>query len=470
MHPSPFSAAELGLLSPGWASSGATILTGDAALTRALLVIEREWIAAQVDAGLATDADTQSAAAVIDEWEPDLAQLAARGADGANVLIPLLADFRARLMAASGGPVAALHRGATSQDVIDTALVLVTRAAGEDALTDLRAASEALAGLAERHRGDVCIARSLTQHALPITIGHRVARWMVALDDAAEALEGALASLPLQWGGAVGTLASLTDTLRSRGDADPEGTARALVTELARRLGLAVPPTAWHTRRSPLTRAAAALAETIAACGKLASDVLILARPEIAELAEPHAPGKGTSSAMPHKRNPVLSVLIKEAALEAPGHLSTLFLAAGQAVDERPDGAWHAEWQALRSLLRLAAGAAAKTRELAEGLRVFPQRSLEVAALFGDAILSERLAARLGQQLPGGKARLEELVAASLDGGTPLRPALRAELPAESLSDEALDELLDPSGYLGLAPTEVDALVALHHARKDTTA
>ena len=462
--------ADLGLLAPIWAGTPAASATGDAALVRALLEVELAWIAAQVDVGLASEAELRTATSVARGWSPDLAALAARGADGANVLIPLLKDFRARLGEANGGPVAALHRGATSQDIIDTALVLLAREAGERTLAELRAAADALAELAERHRDDVCIARSLTQHALPITIGHRVARWMLALDDAADGLAADLASLPLQWGGAAGTLASLVDSFRSRGAADAEGATAALVAGLAGRLGLAAPPTAWHTRRAPVTRIAAALAEAIAACGKLASDVLVLARPEIAELAEPQAPGKGGSSAMPHKRNPVLSVLIKEAALEAPGHLSALFLAAGQAVDERPDGAWHAEWQALRSLLRLAGGAAANTRELARGLQVFPARSLEVAGLFGDVVLSERLAARLGPALPGGKARLEELVAASLDGGAPLRAALRAALSPEALSDTDLDSLLDPAQYLGLASTEVDALVALHRSRKDPSA
>jgi len=341
-------------------------------------------------------------------------------------------------------------------------------------LEDLAAAADALAALASAHRADVGIARSLTQHALPITLGHRFARWLAAVDAARTQLEQQLELAPVQFGGAAGTLASLVDALRRAGDADPERSAVALRAELARRLELADAPggNAWHTRRAPLTRIAAALAEAVAAAGKIAADVLILARPEVGELAEPHEAGRGGSSAMPHKRNPVLSVEIKDAALAAPAQLATLFLAAGQAVDERPDGAWHAEWQALRTLLRLTGGASARLRTLAEGLQVFPERSREVAGLFGDLVVSERLSATLAPEL-GGKAAVQELVNRSLDSGTPLRALLLDALVAAGRpADEAearLDELLDPANYLGVAGTEVDAVLARHAALTDTT-
>lgn len=171
---------------------------------------------------------------------------------------------------------------------------------------------------------------------------------------------------------------------------------------------------------------------------------------------------------MPHKRNPVLSVEIKAAALEAPGHVGTLFLAAGQAQEERPDGAWHTEWAALRSLLRLAGGTASKVATLCTGLQVFPERSREVAALFGDVVLSERIAARVGPLLPGGTARVQELVGQSLDQRLPLGELLRAELPTATVSDADLAALLDPANYLGLAPSDVDAVVHRYRSRKDT--
>lgn len=459
--------ADLGLLSPTYSGSSVAGDTGDVALVSALLEVEAAWVGVQAGAGLASDADAAAARTAGDVGRYDLDSLAMRTPDGANVLIPLLKDYREQVRLAADSTVAAVHRGATSQDIIDTALVLLVARSGATTAERLEAACESLAGLAQRHRDDICIARSLTQHALPITVGHRFARWLVALDEAARGLRAVLASLPLQWGGAAGTLASLVDTLDARGVAAPEDAARSLVVSLAQRLGLTAPTTAWHTHRAPMTRAGVALAEVVAAGGKIASDLLILARPEVAELAEPTAAGRGGSSAMPHKRNPVLSVEIKEAALEAPSHLGLLFLASGQAVDERPDGAWHAEWSALRSLLRLAGGVAERLEALMAGLEVFPERSREVAGLFGDVVLSERLAARLGHLLPGGKARLEELVAASLDTHQPLGTLLRQEIATPELGDDALAELLDPAHYLGLAPSDVDAVVHQYRSRKD---
>jgi 3-carboxy-cis,cis-muconate cycloisomerase len=464
----PLGSADLGLLSPVWAGTPAASTTSDAAVVQALLDVESAWVAVQA-AGehassgldLADAGQAASAARAADAAEYDLGSLAQRTPDGANVLIPLLKDYRARVAAAHGEPVTAVHRGATSQDVIDTGLALVLRRAGAALLADLEAASNALAVLAARHRDDVAIARSLTQHALPITVGHRLARWVGGIDAARVRLSQALAALPVQWGGAAGTLASLVDTLARGGVAQPVETSLALRDALATQLGLRSAD-AWHTQRSAFLAVGSALALAVEAAGKVASDVLILARPEIGELAEPQKPGKGGSSAMPHKRNPVLSVAIKEAALEAPGHVSTLFVAAGQAVDERPDGAWHAEWPALRSLARLAGGSAARLRTLAEGLQVFPEKARDNVGLFGDLVLSERLAARLSPVLPGGKADLEAMTAQAIDAGVPLGSLVRSAVPSSELSDDELAALLDPAGYLGVAGAEVDRAVARH--------
>lgn len=465
----PSSSADLGLLSPVWAGTAAAESTSDAAVVQALLDVEAAWVAVQAAAAghassgmeLADDAQAASAAQAAHAADYDLGSLAQRTPDGGNVLIPLLKDYRARVAAAHGEPVTAVHRGATSQDVIDTGLALVLRRAGETLLADLEAAADALATLAAKHRDDVAIARSLTQHALPVTVGHRLARWVGGIDAARVRLSQALAALPVQWGGAAGTLASLVDTLDRGGVQQPVEAALSLRDALATQLGLRTADS-WHTQRSFFLAVGSALTLAVEAAGKVASDVLILARPEVGELAEPQKPGKGGSSAMPHKRNPVLSVAIKEAALEAPGHVSTLFLAAGQAVDERPDGAWHAEWPALRSLARLAGGSAARLRQLAEGLQVFPQRASANVGLFGDLVLSERLAARLSPLLPGGKADLEAMTARAIDTGVSLGSLVRSAVPEAAVSDDELASLLDPSGYLGVAGAEVDRAVARH--------
>jgi 3-carboxy-cis,cis-muconate cycloisomerase len=471
----PLGSADLGLLSPVWAGTPAAATTSDAAVVQALLDVESAWVAVQASVAersaepdhpasgmeLASRAQAHAAEQAANAADYDLGALAQRTPDGGNVLIPLLKDYRARVAAVHGEPVAGVHRGATSQDVIDTGLALVLRRTGEAALADLEAAADALAVLAARHRNDVAIARSLTQHALPITVGHRIGRWLGGVDAARVRLSEALASLPLQWGGAAGTLASLVDTLDRLGSPQPVEAALAMRDALATQLGLRASDS-WHTQRAAFLSAGAALAQAVEAAGKVAADVLILARPEVAELTEPQKPGKGGSSAMPHKRNPVLSVAIKEAALEAPSHLSTLFLAAGQAVDERPDGAWHAEWPSLRSLARLAGGSAARLRVLAEGLQVFPSRAAQNVGIFGDLVLSERLAARLSSVLPGGKADLEAMTAQAIDAGVSLGSLVRAAISPSDVPDDELAALLDPAGYLGVAGAEVDRAVARH--------
>ena len=242
------------------------------------------------------------------------------------------------------------------------------------------------------------VARSLAQHSLPSTFGLRAANWLDGLGQAADRLAAAVADLPVQWGGAAGTLASLSghvDRAHRAGTLGPEVTAFTLVEDLAAELGLAAPAGPWDTNRMAVTGVAAALADVVAACGKIANDVLTSARIENGELGEPLAAGRGGSSAMPHKQNPVLSVLIRSAALSAPGLAARVYTAAGAADDERPDGAWHAEWPALRRLLRVAGGTAALTRELVSGLRVHEDRMRRNLELTGPLLVSEPIMACL---------------------------------------------------------------------------
>lgn len=355
-------------------------------------------------------------------------------------------------------------------------------------LHDLRAAVGSLALLATEHRQTPMVARSLAQHSLPSTFGLRAAGWLSGLAQAGRRLEAATAELPVQWGGAAGTMAALAGRLERearQGALAPGVDALTLVEDLAAQLGLAAPAGPWHTNRMPVTGVAAALADVVAACGKIANDVLISARIENGELGEPLAAGRGGSSAMPHKQNPVLSVMIHAGALSAPGSLAQVLTAAGAANEERPDGAWHAEWPALRQLLRTAGGAAARTAELVGGLRVNTDRMAENLNLVGPLLVSERLMAELAPVLeeqagaePGsGKARLQEIVDRSLAAGrrdsgadageTGFRALLRAALPA-SVTDAELDGLLDPADYTGEAVTLVDRLVAEYRGFADS--
>jgi 3-carboxy-cis,cis-muconate cycloisomerase len=261
---------------------------------------------------------------------------------GGNPVIPLLEALRA------AHPDLELHAGLTSQDVVDSALMLLLRDAVPTIRGHLARTLVALVRLSEEHGASPMIGRTLTQWALPITFGEKVAGWRTGLDEALADLAGL--TFPVQVGGPVGTSKD----------------ARLL----AERLGLDA-VLSWHTHRRPITRAGDALVATTDACGHLARDVLELSRPEIGELSEGRG---GGSSSMPHKANPVLSVLVRRAALTAPMLAATLHLCAADQVDERADGAWHAEWDTLRILVRRTAVAASQTADLVEGLRVHPDR------------------------------------------------------------------------------------------------
>jgi 3-carboxy-cis,cis-muconate cycloisomerase len=261
---------------------------------------------------------------------------------GGNPVIPLVDALRK-----AHPDLADLHAGLTSQDVLDTALVLMLRDAVTAVRGHLTGALKALETLTTEHGETPMTGRTLTQPALPVTFGHKVGAWRSGLVEA----DADLASLsyPVQAGGPVGTGRS---------------------SRLAQRLGLVDVP-AWHTQRRPLTRAGDALVATTDACGRVARDVLVLSRPEIGELTEGHG---GGSSSMPHKANPVLSILVRRASLTTPQLAATLHLCAADQVDERADGAWHAEWDTLRLLARRTVVVAAQTADLLADVRVHPDR------------------------------------------------------------------------------------------------
>ncbi|WP_404289046.1 lyase family protein [Glutamicibacter arilaitensis] len=459
---------DYGLLSPAWAGTPAAATASDMAFVQAMLDVEAAWVRVQADAGLCTTDDAHAIGNVAQVSRYDLKQLAAKTPDGANALIPLLGMMRARLAedGAPGTAGTALHRGATSQDIIDSALMLVLSRTLHSTLADLRRTVRGLAELAEGHRGTLCIARSLTQHALPTTFGWKAASWLSAVLSAEKQLAHAESQLSLQWGGAVGTLASLEQFLSDRPELSTSS--GALSTKLASSLGLVDPGAPWHTNRVPIVQVGSALAACVAALGSFGADVLTASRPEVGELSEPREAGKGGSSAMPQKQNPVHSVLLRNAALSAPGLITTLFTAAGTAVDERPDGGWHSEWSALRELLRLASGAAHHAATLATGLTVHAPAMEENLKLGGDAIVSERFATVLAPLVTGGKPAIQSLVLRSLTDQVSLRELLRLEISSHDLTDAELSELLDPAGYLGAADRFTTTVLAEYSARKES--
>ncbi|OOP61839.1 3-carboxy-cis,cis-muconate cycloisomerase [Arthrobacter sp. SRS-W-1-2016] len=444
---------DFGLLSPVSASPAVVALTGDRAVIAAILDVEAAWASVLEEAGFAPAGSAAVVTEAAESWAYDAASIAERAQGGANPVIPLLADLRGRVRGLDASALAAVHTSLTSQDVLDSALMLLAHRVVSALLAEAKGTTTALAALAEQHADTLCVGRSLTQHALPSTFGLKAAQWFHGVAAAAGRLE--TLELPVQFGGAAGTLAAGT-VLTEGSSSSPFDLADAL----AGKLGLAPAPAPWHTNRLAVTALGDSLASLTDSFGKIASDLLFLSRPEVAELGEPQAAGRGVSSAMPQKQNPVLSVLIRSAALQAPGLAAQLHMAAANFNDERPDGAWHSEWQALRSLLRLALGAAAQLRELAEGLRVFPEamrRNLEIS---GPLLLSEAVASSvaplLGADRSEAKAKLQAVVDETLGAPAAEQPRiytklLREVVPASKLSDEELEDLLDPANYIGEA-------------------
>ena len=449
--------ADAGLLSPVSASPLVAALTGDRAVLAANLAVESGWAAVLQRAGLAPAGSAAVVASAAEAGRYDLVDIALKAQGGGNPVIPLLADLRknvAALDTAGVGAGKAVHTSLTSQDVLDSALMLVARNTVHAVLADLKATTVALAALAGQHEGTLCVGRSLTQHSLPYTFGLRAAQWFQGVAAAGRQLEGL--EFPVQFGGAAGTLAA--GTVLTEGFS---ATPFILADALAAQLGLAPAAAPWHTNRLPVTSLGHALASVLDAFGKIAADVLFLSRPEVAELAEPRAAGRGVSSAMPQKQNPVLSVLVRSAALQAPGLAAQLHLAAATFNDERPDGAWHTEWPALRQLLALALGAAGHIRELAEGLGVFPDAMRRNLDLAGPLLLAEGINAAVAPLLDGkdgrsGKQQLQDVVDRTLQAppteqAAAYRRLLRDAVPAAVVPDQRLEELLDPGNYLGQA-------------------
>ncbi|WBL20160.1 lyase family protein [Citricoccus sp. NR2] len=463
-HPSSAS-VDAGLLNPGWAASVVAGMTSDHSFLKTLLDVEACWTEVLADVGMVSVEQAEAARSATDPASYDLVALAREAQGGGNPLIPVLKAMRSRVGSAS----TSLHMGATSQDIIDTALMVMSSRVSAAILTDIKTAVAALIDLARTHRETPMVARSLAQHSLPSTFGLRVAGWAAGLAQAGQHLEQASAQLPVQWGGAAGTMANLSGRVaraHRTGRLDAGITVFDLVDRLAEKLGLQAPPAPWDTNRLVVTRLGSALADTVVACGKIANDVLISARIENGELGEPLAEGRGGSSAMPHKQNPVLSVLIHSAALSAPGLLAQLYTGAGAANEERPDGAWHTEWPALRQLLRLAGGATQMTTELASGLRVHTDAMRHNLERTGPLLVSERIMAELAPVIDAaageagaGKSRIQEVVDRSLAEGADFAVLLR-EITPDTVSDAELADLLDVAQYTGEAATLVDRLTA----------
>ena len=447
----------------------------DAAWLQAMLDAEAGLARALERAGLAPAGagEAVTAAARAGNFDPnELGGLAALTGNP----VPGLARALARQVPQTA--VSAVHRGATSQDIVDTAAMLLAKRAIRVIQADLARAADAAAGLAAAHRDSIMIGRTLLQQAVPVTFGLVAAGWLTSLDEARAGLDSVGPRLAVQFGGAAGTLASL-------GDAGQRVTAL-----LATELGLAVPVLPWHTDRLRIIDLGTALARVAAVLGKIARDVTLLAQSEVGEVSEGGGPAearadqrgadqqapaasprRGGSSAMPHKRNPVASIAILGCTRQVPGLLATLAAASEQEL-QRAAGAWHAEWEPLTALLRLTGSASNWAADLLPGLVVDTSRMAANLAATKGLPLAEHVSSLLAGVLGGAQAHdlVAEAGARATSAGLPLRdvllavPKLEERLSSAGITAEQIDSALEPSGYLGAAGSFVAAALDAHRA------
>ena len=408
-----FSALDSELLGPLFTTDAMRAVFSDRARLAAMLRMEAALARAEARFGLAPP----ELAAAIEAISPDDFDLAALGratAVSGVPTIPFLKALQAKLPPALEPH---LHRGATTQDVVDTALVLQMLDAFALIAADLDAILGGLGRLAREHRETPCVGRTYGQHAAPLTFGYKAAVWLVGVTEVAEQLPRLRSrALTASLAGPVGTFAALRDN------------GSQVVEAFAQELGLAAAPIAWHTRRARLAEAGAWLAILIGTLAKMATDVAHLTSTEVGEVAEPFVKGRGGSSAMPHKRNPVGATVILAAHAVAGTMAAPLFTAMAGA-HERPAGLWHAEWHVLPQVFGLASGALREARALAQGLEVHPERMLvnldaTRGLIFADAVAA-RLAPRLGRE--AAHDLVEHAAAQVRDSGAHLRDVLAGD-------------------------------------------
>lgn len=413
------------------------MLDGEAALARAC-----------ASAGLIPDEAAAVIGAACHAERFDLDAIAAESVDGGNPVIPLVQHLRSAI----DGPAADyVHWGATSQDILDTALVLVVRRAWPLLDADLAAAGRAGADLVTAHRHTLVAARTLLQQALPTTFGLKAAGWVVALADAHRALATVIDHrMAAQLGGAAGTLAAFG------------GRGLDVASAFAAELGLPEPTLPWHTARGRIAELAGALAVVVGVCDKIALDIGLLAQTEIGEAREAREEGRGGSSTLPHKQNPVGVATIRAARRRALGQAQVLLGAMAQE-HERALGAWQAEWDAVSQLLMAAAAATSGTAGVLRGLELNPARMAENLELTEGLVMAEAVVWALAPTV--GRRRAQRLVeAASRQAVLSVRPLrdelLKAPEVAEALDSESIDTLLDPAHYLGATDALIDRALA----------
>jgi 3-carboxy-cis,cis-muconate cycloisomerase len=420
----------------------------DGGRLQGMLDFEAALARAQAGLGLVPDSAADAIASACRADLYDLSALAAASALAGNPAIPTIAALRGRVGAASAPFV---HLGATSQDAMDTGLVLQLRAGLLLLDADLALAIAALRTLATRHRSTIMAGRTWLQHAEPTTFGLKVAGWLDALERDRERLVAWRGrGLVVQLGGAVGTLSSL----------GPRGL--EVAAGLAKALGLDCPRLPWHAARDRVAELGCTLGLLVGTLGKMARDVGLLASTEVAEVFEPDAPGRGGSSSMPQKRNPIGAAAVLAAAARAPALVSVLLGAMTQA-HERGLGDWPAEWETIPELFLIAGGAVAHVARLAEGLIVDTERMRQNLDATSGQIFAGRMAAVLAAAgAPSAHAIVEAACRRAASEKRHLRDVLGDDAEVRRYLpdlEKALERLFDPREAVGLAETLVDRVV-----------
>jgi len=381
----------------------------------------------------------------------DRAALAEAAVHAGNLAIPLVKMLTVKVASADPSAARYVHWGATSQDVIDTATMLGLRAAINALITDLDRAITGFARMAIQYRETAVVARTWLQHALPMPFGLKLAEYAAALHRSRGRLKRMRRdTLALQFGGAAGTLAALG------------GNGLKVAEQLANELSLPLPDAPWHTHRDRIADVATALAILTGTCGKIARDVSLMMQTDVAEAFEPAGEGRGGSSTMPHKRNPVAAARALAAATMAP-NLAATILAAQVQDHERSAGPWHAEWPTLPTLQLVTSGALSAIAEIAEGLEVDAARMRANLDMTQGLVMAEAVSMALAEKV--GKGEAHHIVEAASRRAIETRQHLRSVLADDTrvtthIDTGTLESLFDPMAYQGVAQTLIDRLLA----------
>ncbi len=439
------------LMSPLFSSAAMREILSDSARLNRMLRAESALAAAEASVGVIPRTAAKPIADACQARLYDIGAIGNAAVAAGNLAIPLVKALTAEV--AKKDPEAAryVHWGATSQDIIDTALVLELRAVIDDLLTEIDRAIPAFTTLAEKHRHTATVGRTWLQQALPMPFGLKIAGYAAALTRARARLKRVRAeSLVLQFGGATGTIAALGD--------------RGLEVSIAfaKELDLPLPDAPWHTHRDRLGEAASAFALLAGTCGKIARDVALLMQTEVGEAFEPAGEGRGGSSTMPHKRNPVASAAGLACAAMAPQLCATI-LAAQVQEHERAAGAWAAEWPTFPALALVTSGALNAVVDIAEGLDVDAERMRANLDITGGQIMAEAVAFKLAEAI--GKSAAHKLVEEASKKAHADRKTLKDVLAADPkftavIPAAELPKLFDPMSYQGVAQQFIDRLIA----------